>query len=196
MLEIYCLIKGLFLSQLKLLCDEIFGEINFLTQFIIENNPKGRKNSKFSSVTSEYCIAYSKNSELAYFVENIPKASSDMRLDDEGNYVHSSGRRVIVGQNNFNKIVSNFLSDKHYSFYFRKQDRSYKFIKEDSIDNVDNVLLNQGFIRYISYRNGVFVENTYTQRKLEELLQNYALDFTDDKIYEKNFGSLSTVVGR
>lgn len=189
MLEIYCLIKGLFLSQLKLLCDEIFGEINFLTQFIIENNPKGRKNSKFSSVTSEYCIAYSKNSELAYFVENIPKASSDMRLDDEGNYVHSSGRRVIVGQNNFNKIVSNFLSDKHYSFYFRKQDRSYKFIKEDSIDNVDNVLLNQGFIRYISYRNGVFVENTYTQRKLEELLQNYALDFTDDKIYEKNFRS-------
>ena len=176
-------------AQLKLLCDEIFGEINFLTQFIIENNPKGRKNSKFSSVTSEYCIAYSKNSELAYFVENIPKASSDMRLDDEGNYVHSSGRRVIVGQNNFNKIVSNFLSDKHYSFYFRKQDRSYKFIKEDSIDNVDNVLLNQGFIRYISYRNGVFVENTYTQRKLEELLQNYALDFTDDKIYEKNFRS-------
>ncbi|MDY2776600.1 MAG: site-specific DNA-methyltransferase [Streptococcus infantarius] len=176
-------------AQLKLLCDEIFGEINFLTQFIIENNPKGRKNSNFSSVTSEYCIAYSKNSELAYFVENIPKASSDMRLDDEGNYVHSSGRRVIVGQNNFNKIVSNFLSDKHYSFYFRKQDRSYKFIKEDSIDNVDNVLLNQGFIRYISYRNGVFVENTYTQRKLEELLQNYALDFTDDKIYEKNFRS-------
>lgn len=176
-------------AQLKLLCDEIFGEKNFLTQFIIENNPKGRKNSNFSSVTSEYCIAYSKNSELAYFVENIPKASSDMRLDDEGNYVHSSGRRVIVGQNNFNKIVSNFLSDKHYSFYFRKQDRSYKFIKEDSIDNVDNVLLNQGFIRYISYRNGVFVENTYTQRKLEELLQNYALDFTDDKIYEKNFKS-------
>lgn len=176
-------------AQLKLLCDEIFGEINFLTQFIIENNPKGRKNSNFSSVTSEYCIAYSKNSELAYFVENIPKASSDMRLDDEGNYVHSSGRRVIVGQNNFNKIVSNFLSDKHYSFYFRKQDRSYKFIKEDSIDNVDNVLLNQGFIRYISYRNGVFVENTYTQRKLEELLQNYALDFTEDKIYEKNFRS-------
>ncbi|WNN10713.1 site-specific DNA-methyltransferase [Streptococcus suis] len=40
-------------AQLKLLCDEIFGEINFLTQFIIENNPKGRKNSKFSSVTSE-----------------------------------------------------------------------------------------------------------------------------------------------
>lgn len=33
------------------------------------------------------------------------------------------------------------------------------------------------------------VENTYTQRKLEELLQNYALDFTDDKIYEKNFRS-------
>ena len=176
-------------AQLKLLCDEIFGEINFLTQFIVENNPKGRKNSNFSSVTSEYCIAYAKNSEIAYFVENIPKASSDMRLDDEGNYVHSSGRRVIVGQNNFNKLVSDFLSDKHYSLYFRKQDKSYKFIKEYSINEVNNVLFQQGFTRYISYRNGAFVENTYTQRKLEELLQNNALDFTDDKIYEKNFRS-------
>ena len=56
-------------AQLKLLCNEVFGENNFLTQFIVENNPKGRKNSNFASVTSEYCISYAKNSEKAYFVE-------------------------------------------------------------------------------------------------------------------------------
>ena len=176
-------------AQLKLLCNEVFGENNFLTQFIVENNPKGRKNSNFASVTSEYCISYAKNSEKAYFVENIPKASSDMRLDEEGRYVHSSGRRVIVGQNDFNNIVSDFESDKHYSLYFKKEDYDYRFIKEDSIDLIDNNLLREGFIRYISYRENSFVENTYTQKKMEELLKKRALDFTEDKIYEKNFRS-------
>lgn len=176
-------------AQLKLLCDEIFGEENFLTQLIVENNPKGRKNSNFSSVTSEYCIVYAKRSQLTYFVENIPKASSDMRLDEEGNFVHSSGRRVIVGQNNFNKIVSDFSSEKHYTLYFRKCDRAYHFIKENSIDNGAENLIDQGFIRYISFRHEKFVENTYTQQKLEELIQNRALEFAEDKIYEKNFRS-------
>lgn len=176
-------------AQLKLLCDEIFGEKNFLTQFIVENNPKGRKNSRFSSVTSEYCISYAKNSTIAYFAENIPKASADMRLDDEGNYVHGSGRRVIVGQNNFNKIVTDYSSDKHYSLYFRKQDRSYKFLKETKVDNINKKLINLGFTRYISFKNDKFVENTYTIKKLEELIKNRALDFTENKIYEKNFRS-------
>ena len=176
-------------AQLKLLCNEVVGENNFLTQFIVENNPKGRKNSNFASVTSEYCISYAKNSEKAYFVENIPKASSDMRLDEEGRYVHSSGRRVIVGQNDFNNIVSDFESDKHYSLYFKKKDYDYRFIKEDSIDWRDNDLLSEGFKRYISYRENSFVENTYTQKKMEELLKKRALDFTEDKIYEKNFRS-------
>ncbi|HFS1372053.1 TPA: site-specific DNA-methyltransferase [Streptococcus suis] len=176
-------------AQLKLLCDEVFGEKNFLSQFIVENNPKGRKNSNFTSVTSEYCLAYSKNREVAYFVENIPKSSSDMRLDEEGNYVHNSGRRVVVGKNIFNKLVSNFLSEKHYSLYFRKQDRAYKFIKEINIDELNYDLSEQGFIRYISHRDGEFVENTYTQNKLEELIHDNVLDFTDDKIYEKNLRS-------
>ncbi|HEL1788936.1 site-specific DNA-methyltransferase [Streptococcus suis] len=176
-------------AQLKLLCDEVFWEKNFLSQFIVENNPKGRKNSNFTSVTSEYCLAYSKNREVAYFVENIPKSSSDMRLDEEGNYVHNSGRRVVVGKNNFNKLVSNFLSEKHYSLYFRKQDRAYRFIKEINIDELNYDLSEQGFIRYISHRDGEFVENTYTQNKLEELIHDNVLDFTDDKIYEKNLRS-------
>ncbi|MFP1702158.1 site-specific DNA-methyltransferase [Gardnerella vaginalis] len=177
-------------AQLKLLCDSIFGEENFLTQFIVENNPKGRKNSNYSSITSEYCLAYSKNSLLAHFVENIPKQSSSMRLDDEGNYVHASGRRVIIGENKFNKLVSNFSSDKHFTLYFRKSDRAYKVIKEYNVSDINSELIQEGFKRYISYRGNAFVENTYTYQKMEELMANKALDFTDDKIYEKNFRNL------
>ena len=34
-------------AQLKLLCDKVFGEKNFISMLSVENNPKGRKNSKF-----------------------------------------------------------------------------------------------------------------------------------------------------
>lgn len=180
-------------AQLKMLMDEIYGEKNFLTQFIVENNPKGRKNSNFSSVTSEYCIAYAKKISNTYFVENIPKAATDMKLDEEGNYVHGSGRRVIVGQNNFNNQVTNYNSDKHYSIYFRKSDRTYHFIKEYSLDEINTQLVSDGYNRYYSYRDNSFVENTYTMRKLEQLIADQALDFAEDKIYEKNFRSVIRV---
>ena len=45
-------------AQLKLLCDSVFGEDNFITNISVENNLKGRKNSAFISGTNEYCIIY------------------------------------------------------------------------------------------------------------------------------------------
>ena len=176
-------------SQLKLLLNEIFGEDNFATQFIVENNPKGRKNSKFSSVTCEYVICYAKNISLAAFKENIPKAEKDMRLDENNDYVHASGRRVIVGENKFNKVVSNFESDKHFSLYLNKTTNEYVFKKELNISEIDQELVARGFDRFISYKGDNFVENTYTQSKMEELIQKRALDITENKIYEKNFRS-------
>lgn len=44
-------------------------------------------------------------------------------------------------------------------------------------------------IRYISYNDDEFVENTYTENKFKELFKKKSLDFKDDKIYEKNFNS-------
>lgn len=176
-------------SQLRLLLNEIFGEDNFATQFIVENNPKGRKNSKFSSVTCEYVICYAKNRSLASFKENIPKAEKDMRLDENNDYVHASGRRVIVGENKFNKVVSNFESDKHFSLYLNKTTNEYVFKKEFSISEIDQELFAHGFDRFISYKGDNFVENTYTQSKMKELIQKRALDITENKIYEKNFSS-------
>jgi len=176
-------------SQLKLLLNEIFGEDNFATQFIVENNPKGRKNSNFSSVTCEYVICYAKNFSLASFKENIPKAEADMRLDENNNYVHASGRRVIVGENKFNKIVTNFESEKHFSLYLNRETYEYVFEKELNVHEVNQGLIDLGFSRYISYQGKDFVENTYTETKMKKLLQERAIDITENKIYEKNFRS-------
>ena len=84
-------------ENLKKICCEVLGQENFIGMLSVENNPKGRKNSAFISVSSEYCLIFAKDKEKAYFVENIPKKESDMLLDENGRYVHSSGKRVLVG---------------------------------------------------------------------------------------------------
>lgn len=168
------------------MCSEVFGQINFVGMLSVENNPKGRKNSTFISVSSEYCLIFAKNKEISYFVENVPKKSSDMVLDENGRYVHNSGKRVLVGENSFNKIVTSPSSDKNYSVYFRKQDYSI-ITKKEEFGVIDKALIDAGYIRYASYNKGKLIENTYTEEKFLSLAEKKALDFSNDKIYEKNF---------
>ncbi len=176
-------------ATLKLLCDSIFGEENFISMLSVENNPKGRKNSSFVSVSNEYCLIYAKNKNSAYFIENIPKPSSDLTQDENGVYIHNSGKRVLVGENSFNKKVENKNSDKHYSVYFNEKIQDMILIKDEGIDKPHEELLKKGYRRYYSYCGNDFVENTYSMSKFEELFSKDALDFKDNKIYEKNFST-------
>lgn len=45
-------------ANLKLICDEIFGAGNFITQIIWHNNKKGRQMDKFIKTTCEYTLVY------------------------------------------------------------------------------------------------------------------------------------------
>ena len=173
-------------TNLKKIGDEIFGESNFVGILSVENNPKGRKNSAFVSVSSEYCVIYAKSKTDAHFVENIPKKATDMTKDEDGNFVHGSGKRVLVGENSFNKVVTKFDSDKNYSIYYRASDRSLIIAKE-TYGFVDQRLINEGYVKYFSHSDGCLVENTYSENKFRELFEQRALDFSKDKIYEKNF---------
>ncbi len=178
-------------AQLKLLCDEIFGEENFVGMFSVENNPKGRKNGKFISVTNEYCLIYVKNFELATFEKIIPKHAADMAEDEHGDFIRKSGKRVLMGENTLNKLVSNFKASKHYSAYIKDFDLILK--QEQTLDDVDRELMKNGYKRYITFRDGQFVENTYTKEKFKELFENKSLDIRKDKIYEKHFSDLMQI---
>ena len=48
-------------SQLKLLCDEIFGENNLISMVANINNPKGRSDDKYVARAHEYLLIYKKN---------------------------------------------------------------------------------------------------------------------------------------
>lgn len=47
-------------AQLRVLCDEVFGEENFLGQIVVLSNPKGRSQDKYFATNHEYVIAYSR----------------------------------------------------------------------------------------------------------------------------------------
>ena len=173
-------------ANLKLLCDDIFFEDNFIGTLSVENNPKGRKNSDFISVSSEYLHIYAKNKLYTSFIENIPKNANDMAEDEDGNFVHNSGKRVLVGENSFNKVVSDESSDKNYSVYYRKADKSMIIVKE-LFGEENSTLTSEGYKKYYSFNGQQLVENTYTATKFKSLYDAGALDFTEDKIFEKNF---------
>lgn len=108
------------------------------------------------------------------------------QFDEDGKYVHNSGKRVLVGENSFNKYVSLSSSDKNYSVYFKRKDYSL-IIRKEVMGEIDQELIQNGYVKYYSYRNNKLVENTYTEEKFKELFNEKALSFTGDKIYEKNF---------
>ncbi len=55
-------------ANLKLLCDDIFGEENFVGQIANINNPKGRSDDKYLATAHEYLLVYAKNkSNLKWF---------------------------------------------------------------------------------------------------------------------------------
>lgn len=173
-------------ANLKILCDEIFGEENFVGTFCVENNPKGRKNSSYISLTNDYCLVYAKSKEVGGFCENIPKHSKELEVD-EHNRVFSHGRRVLVGESS-NKQAE-FNSPKHYSVYYKKQTSEMRIFVEKNLDDKRLELINQGYVRYISCRDEKFLENTYTQAKFLELFNDGALIFKENTIYEKDFNT-------
>ncbi|KKQ64576.1 MAG: methylase N-4/N-6 domain protein [Candidatus Daviesbacteria bacterium GW2011_GWA2_38_24] len=176
-------------APLKMLCDEIFDESNFISMLSIENNPKGRKNSDFISICNDYCLIYAKNKNKSYFVENIPKQADDLTIDDNGVYVHNSGKRVLVGENKFNPFVEDFESAKHYSVYYNPVENKIKIEVEQNVNEANKDLLKNGYERYHSYFKDRFVLNTYTKSKIVELFEDMALEFKNGSIYEKNFST-------
>lgn len=50
-------------SQLKLLCDSIFGEENFISNFIWQKNFAPKNDNKYISDSTEYVLLYTKNKE-------------------------------------------------------------------------------------------------------------------------------------
>ena len=75
------------IANLRLLCDQIFGEENFVNQITLLCNPKGRSQDKYFATCHEYLLVYSK-ATLPAGSFSIDKSSErieqDYNKEDEG----------------------------------------------------------------------------------------------------------------
>ncbi len=162
-------------ENLRKICDEIFGEKNFVATLAIENNPKGRKNGKYFSINNENCLVFVKDYNSGKgFNDIIPK--ENLLRDEMGFY--SPGQRVLVGKCS-NKLAKDVSSDKFYFVYYKE---NCPLLIKKSIDKslTDYKL-------YMSVNDkGEIIENTYTADKLKDLYNENSLIFNANTIYEKD----------
>jgi adenine-specific DNA-methyltransferase len=168
-------------ENLKKVCDEVFGESNFVSLLSIENNPKGRKNGKFFSINNEFCYVYSKNYNSSEgFVNVVPKTG--LLKDEYGYYTH--GKRVLVGPST-NNVLKDKNSDKNYTVYYN-QETNGVILEKNNINLFNENLFNSGFMAYQSNNTEQLIENTYTEEKFLELYKSNSLIFKESSIYEKD----------
>ena len=87
-------------TNLRKLCDEVFGEENFVGLFTIQSNPRGSQNSKFLSYVHEYVLMYAKSMDCLEIkgVEKDEGSISEYSLkDDNGRMYRLLGLRKRGG---------------------------------------------------------------------------------------------------
>lgn len=72
-------------TNLRRLCNEVFGEENFVAQIIVQTNPRGRTFDRFIAKTHEYILVYTKNIDIdgLHEVPKDDKAISEYSKEDE-----------------------------------------------------------------------------------------------------------------
>jgi adenine-specific DNA-methyltransferase len=67
------------MAQLKILCNSIFGEENFVAQFIRKNKRGSGNDSSHIAIEFDYMLCYAKNKKKLRFSKEVVDVSSDIR---------------------------------------------------------------------------------------------------------------------
>ncbi len=116
-------------SQLKLLCDSIFGEENFLAQIVIENDSRARPYSTVA-ITHEYVLMYTKNQDCEF----------KKLLDNEKkfNYTDKDGGFDLYELRNRNSSFNvNNRPNLYYPFYMNLDSKDNNGLYEISLAKKD-----------------------------------------------------------
>ena len=90
-------------ANLKFLCDQIFGEENFVAALSVQLNPRGRHLDKFIAKTHETIIIYAKNIKLETTMYGLEKSG---RMIEEYNKEDERGKYRSLGLRNRNQAFN------------------------------------------------------------------------------------------
>ena len=106
-------------ENLKKICNEIFGEENFITQISYINNPKGRSHDMYFATCHEYLLIYAKYS-LPKGSFSVSKEEDELKSnytlhDDNGTY------RLLELRNSHREFGRHNRPNLYYPFYVDKR---------------------------------------------------------------------------
>lgn len=103
-------------ENLRKICNEVFGEKNFITNFVIVSN-SAKNNSKFVSITHEYLLCYAKNKELTPINWAVTKSNLDS--------FKQISQRLLQKETNLENIHSELLALVKYPRFYEFDHYTY-----------------------------------------------------------------------
>lgn len=116
-------------ASLKLMCDEIFGGRNFISNIAVVNNFKGRSDGKFIATAHESLIIYIKNSFITKGVKLPIEYSKDYNLQDEKGLYRLQGLRK---RGSGSKRVDR--PNMYYSFFYNPESSQISLSRTSDIE--------------------------------------------------------------
>lgn len=133
-------------ANLKKICDEVFGEDNFVADFIIDKTAQGANQSATFKTQHEFLLSYSKTDPLLVNSDLVSEVDyKKFKYEDEkGHYAITNG---------FDSINSPLTSNKKRGYTVYYDDKTHEAIVKDEYDkdtaqfkNYDADLIERGFI--------------------------------------------------
>ena len=123
------------IENLRKICDEIFGIVNFVGQFTLMSNPRGSQNSKLVSSVHEYILMYSKNIsvlELKGLGKDADSLSEFKEVDENGRKYRLLGLRKRGGawrkEDRPNMFYPIYVNPSNGQCYLQKEDNYIEVI--------------------------------------------------------------------
>lgn len=198
-------------ATLKLLCNEIFGEDNFVEQFIIRSNPRGNQAKKLVASEHEYILCYIKNKEKALPLGFGKDVSEYKKKDEVGIYREIGLRKRGAGSlredapNQFYEIFYNEETGKISTTSFSPsisiipklstgEEGRWRWAKSTVESNTDKLLI-RSVKRGNTKEYDVFEKDYFTDDKISKIKSIfYEKDVNNENATEELKGLFKTKV--
>jgi len=167
------------IHNLRLIMDEIFGEENFITQFVWHNNVKGRQMDLYIKNTYESILVYSKSFENV-FVNTSKKSINVDNLEKDNISYYKKDYPLHNGTSEFH---INNRPNLAYSIYYSPKTGDAKIIDEKKKKNDQFIigkpikkglsLIDSGYVRIIPKYNNTYGNQRVWRWGKEKFLREY-----------------------
>lgn len=152
-------------AQLKLLCDEIFGENNFISNLVWKKKNGGGNDSKFVINEHEYILLYAKNIKSAFFKKDT-KATVKMKYpnkDEKGYYQLERLDKQSLG---YLKSLDFPIFDKEGKKYIVKQkdttnpNARWRWSEKKVLEDMDQLVFKNGHVYTKNYQKQEYLPSS------------------------------------